>query len=116
MRNTLNHTLSNLSTFELNYFKNLFGDNDVRSSFSSSQKLQEDGTTISELEDYHLMRVSNRWWDESDIKEIDEKVEKFNSFCRSCQMEVFEFTNEESEWDNDRKYPAYFQFRIIPKK
>lgn len=115
MRSQINYTLSNLSNFELNYFKSIFDYDEVRGSSFSKQELQEDGSTLSLSIDSHYMRVRNRWWDSSDIKELNEKVDKFNSFCRSCKMEIIDLFDEETEWDNDRRFPAYFQFQIVPK-
>lgn len=112
----INQTLSNLTNSELETFKSIFDYDEVRGAFSSSQQLQEDGTTKSESIKYHYIRTRNRWWSEIDIKELEEKVDKFNSLCESSKMVVGELTDEEREWDNDRIYPASFNFRIIPNK
>jgi hypothetical protein len=105
----LNYKLSNLNQKEREIFESIFDINEVRSSFSSSF----DGSSI---ESNYIRMYGFRYWDNIEIDNLKEKVDRFNSLVKSVKMEVTGYEDYEIEYDGDRSYPASFTFSIIPNE
>lgn len=101
------HTLSNLNMEELELFKSLFNFSEVRPSSSSWNN---------QVIHSHYCRVYEfRYWNIEEVDKLQQKVDQFNSKCKSAIMKITDYTDWEMEYDGDRSYPASFTFSIIPK-
>ena len=104
---TINNTVGNLSDSDRTLFKSLFNYDEVRLSFSSIDEQS--------IESNYMRVYGFRYWDEIEVNNLNEKVKEFNSKSEVSEMEINDYTDFETEWDNDRSYPASFRFSIKSK-
>jgi hypothetical protein len=66
--------------------------------------------------DANYMRVYDlRYWDETDVNRIEEAVKVANEQTSEYRFEITAYDDYEVEFDNDRSWPASFQFKSIKK-
>jgi hypothetical protein len=66
--------------------------------------------------DCNYMRVNFlKYWTPEDMEEIYEAVKTANEKTTEYRFEIVDFEDYEVEYDNDRTWPASFQFKSIKK-
>jgi hypothetical protein len=65
----------------------------------------------------NYMRVYDfRYWGETDIERVSEALKVVNEKTDVYKFEIVAFDDYEVEFDNDRSWPASFQFKSIKKE
>jgi len=65
----------------------------------------------------NYMRVYDfRYWNKEDAERLYESVKSVNEKTDEYNFEIVDFDDYEVEFDNDRSWPASFQFKSIKKE
>ena len=106
MENQLNKTHNLLSKSDLELFQSLFGNELIRLGFHSSKDKSYE---------YSYLREVFRYWNLTEINRIKDKLERFNLQSEGHIIIITSYDDGEIEYDNDRTYPASFNFIVESK-